>query len=119
MRILIIDDDQVVLTMLVRMTRHLGHTPLEASNFGAGLEIVRTEVVDCILLDVTLVGVSGGVGMEALQEIHIPLILMSGLDEQSASRHLGIIRRLEFLFLPKPFGFSQMQQALEHAGVAA
>ncbi len=118
MHILIIDDDHVVRTMLVRMIRHLGYTALEAGTLSDGLEAARGVALDGVLLDVTLVGMRGGTGIQVLQEqLNIPIILMSGLDEESASRHLGSADRLNFSFLPKPFGLAEMQQTLNLAGI--
>lgn len=120
MHILIIDDDPVVRTMLVRMSRHLGYTAMEASTLSDGLHCASASAVDCVLLDVTLVGMRGGSGIQAIQaQLHIPIILMSGLDAQSASRHLGSADRLAFSFLPKPFGLAEMQASLELAGIHA
>jgi two-component system KDP operon response regulator KdpE len=120
MYILIIDDDSVVRTMLVRMTRHLGYTALEASTLSDGMQIAREVAIGCVLLDVTLVGMRGGTGVQVLQkQLNIPIILMSGLDEESASRHLGAADRLAFSFLPKPFGLAEMQQTLAQAFMRA
>lgn len=115
MPILIIDDDSVIRTMLVRMARHLGYVPLEASNLSDGLRIVQRTHIECILLDVTLIGIRGSAGFQILQQLTVPIILMSGLDEESASRHLGNTDRIGYAFLAKPFGFAEIQQTLQHA----
>lgn len=102
MRLLIIDDEDLVRRSLRRAAESRGHEVSEADNGETGLKMWRTEDPDLVLLDVLMPRLTGP---QVLKEVGTPrtakVILMSaytgeyGMDK---AKDLGAD-----LFIPKPF----------------
>lgn len=58
-QILVVEDEQVVRNLLMRVVTSLGHTPLEASNVKEALAHIVERRVDLMLLDLHLGGTGG------------------------------------------------------------
>ncbi len=83
--ILIVDDQEPNRRLLSELVTMLGHTPLTADTGLAGLEEMRTNAVDLVLLDMMMPLMNGFEVLEKMGEDeqlrHIPVIVISGLDE--------------------------------------
>jgi len=103
--ILVIDDDDVVLTVTEQIIRKVGFDVIKASRAGLGIEEFRKNVdkVLAIVLDVTLPEVTVADVLQGLHQIRkdVPVILMSGYSEQSATE--GLPAGSYQGFLQKPF----------------
>ena len=82
-QVLIVDDDEAVLTMLYKVIRSNGIDADTASNGMKALELVSQKTYDLILLDVNMHGMDG---FEVIQEIrrrkiNVPIIVVSGRKE--------------------------------------
>ena len=82
-QVLIVDDDEAVLTMLYKVIRSNGIDADTASNGMKALELVSQKTYDLILLDVNMHGMDG---FEVIQEIrrrkiNVPIIVISGRKE--------------------------------------
>ena len=82
-QVLIVDDDEAVLTMLYKVIRSNGIDADTASNGMKALELVSRKTYDLILLDVNMHGMDG---FEVIQEIrhrkiNVPIIVISGRKE--------------------------------------
>ena len=102
-RVLLIDDDDALRLLCAVTLRALGIEVIEAENGVQGLELVRSERPDLVLLDVSIPGLDGfEVGKLVRRHRktrHIPLMFLSGEDETDArARELGAIA-----CLAKPF----------------
>jgi class 3 adenylate cyclase len=103
--ILVVDDDVVNRTLLVRMLRQEGHEARTAENGREALELVRAEPPDVVLLDVVMPELDGISVLEELKadsELqHVPVIMISAVDELES-----VVRCIEIGaedYLPKPF----------------
>lgn len=81
--VLIVDDDEAVLTMLYKVIRSNGIEADTASNGQKALELVSKKSYDLILLDVNMHGMDG---FQVIQEIrgrkiNVPIIVVSGRVE--------------------------------------
>lgn len=81
--VLIVDDDEAVLTMLYKVIRSNGIEADTASNGKNALELVSRKTYDLILLDVNMHGMDG---FQVIQEIrrrniNVPIIVVSGRVE--------------------------------------
>jgi two-component system response regulator HydG len=65
--ILVIDDEQTMRDSCVQILSRDGHTVKVAEDGATGLEMMRTEVFDLIILDLKMPGLSG---MEVLRTVH-------------------------------------------------
>ena len=102
-RVLLIDDDDALRLLCSVSLRALGIEVIEAENGERGLELVRRERPDLVLLDVSMPGLDGFEVGEIVRRHrktrHIPLMFLSGEDENDArARELGAIA-----CLAKPF----------------
>ena len=104
-RLLVVDDNESNRDMLARRLKHEGYEVLMAENGREALQLVETEPVDLVLLDVMMPEMDG---YEVLQHLKadstwrdIPVIMISALDEiESVVR---CIERGVDDYLPKPF----------------
>ena len=81
--VLIVDDDESVLTMLYKVIRSAGMEAKTVSGGEQALELVREHPFDLILLDVTLRGMDGFQVIHELRGrgIKTPIIIVSGRKE--------------------------------------
>ena len=99
MRVLLIEDDEASRRVTIRILEHAGHTVSWAASGERGLEQMRLEAPDALILDLMLPGKSG---FEVAGEMRfdpelrdIPIIILSGMgDDEIRARSLGIAHSL-------------------------
>ena len=106
MRILIVDDSSTIRMKIGKAVAALGYQQAFASSGRAALQLLMSEPVDVILLDIIMPEMDG---FEVLQELksglrtqHIPVIVISGVEDRMAN----VVRAIELGaedFLPKDF----------------
>ncbi len=91
-KILLVDDDQTILTDNRQYFEKLGYEVLCASTAGSAEEIIRTAALDCVVLDVDLPDESGFELCARVREYTgLPIVFLSGYTEaQSRIRGLSI-----------------------------
>ncbi|HXG59012.1 MAG TPA: response regulator [Thermoanaerobaculia bacterium] len=103
-RILVVDDDPNIRRMIVAALRREGYASIEAANGREGLDLMRAERPDVVILDLMMPVLSG---WDVLQERErdavlrdIPVIIVSATraPEVASAVDKGICA-----FLPKPF----------------
>jgi len=120
LRVLVMDDDPVILELMAEMLGALGHESEAARDGEDAVHLFRTALdarqpFDVVLLDLTVRGGQGGLKTrDAVRELRpdVPVILMSGYSEEEVTYGgdaLGAGR-----FLSKPFGLSELRRALEN-----
>ena len=107
--ILVVDDDDMVRPMTVRMLQHLGLDPVGVASGEEAISVFEADVqsFSAILLDVNLPGIDGESTLERLRALRpeLPCVFFSGghrrdfLDAQTA-------------FLSKPFSLASLREAL-------
>ena len=82
-RILIVDDDETIRTMLFKVVRSNGMDAAVCANGMDALKTLSREVFDLILLDVNMPGIDGFQVVQKLrsQGIQTPIIIISGRQE--------------------------------------
>jgi CheY-like chemotaxis protein len=116
-KILVIDDSKVIRMRVREMLPPGNFEVLEAKDGIEGLNLIRQERPNLIMLDFLLPKMSG---WDVFQEIQthsdlqtIPLVLMSGRKEEVAEK---IIEPFEyFAFVEKPFEKKQLVDAIKEA----
>ncbi len=120
-KILVIDDSRVIRVRVKEMLPPGNFEVLEAKDGLEGLNLIRQERPNLIMLDFLLPKLSG---WEVFQEIQksadlqkIPLVLMSGRKEE-------VIEKIQepfeyFEFIPKPFEQKELVEAIKSAMVKA
>ncbi len=113
LRILLVDDDDMVRTATANMLEQLGHHVLAASSGALALEMMREERdVDLVITDHAMPGMTG---MELAQRVHeikatVPIILATGFADAPRSETPGILR------LDKPYRLDKLAALI--AGLA-
>ena len=83
--LLLVDDNEVRQIIWKPLLEHEGYKVLPALNGEEALQLLASELVDLVLLDVKMPGKSGFEVLEILREQHpanqLPVIMMTGLDQ--------------------------------------
>jgi CheY-like chemotaxis protein/anti-sigma regulatory factor (Ser/Thr protein kinase) len=107
-RILVIDDDEFVRSVLSRTLAQADHQVTLAEDGGKGVQLFKEGEFDVVLTDLGMPGVSGWEVCRMIKEIspHTPVGMITGWGEerdQSKMEECG----LDF-FISKPFDFAQI-----------
>jgi CheY-like chemotaxis protein len=106
-RILLIDDDHAVRTMLSLTLAHFGHTVIEAGNGREGLDLFKHANADLVITDIVMPEKEGLEVLIELREKHGPpvkVIAMSGGGRQKATDYLRLAKLMGAAkVLAKPF----------------
>ncbi len=104
-RILVVDDNASNRDLLARRLQRQGHTVLQAEDGERALDVIATETLDLVLLDLMMPGISGYEVLTRLKAdpLHrdLPVIMISALNELDS-----IVRCIEAGaddYLAKPF----------------
>ena len=115
MTLAVVDDDESVRRALGRLLRSLGH---DVRVFGSAEEFEAEDVVvDCLILDVRMPGLSGFELLERLRNrpIPTPVVFVTGNTDPNA----GDIPPIDTQLLTKPFDELTLMTAIDRAISAA
>jgi PAS domain S-box-containing protein len=113
-RVLVIDDEETVRNISTQMLKSMGLECVAAVNGKQGLDLFaeHPDAFDAVLLDLTMPKMDGAETLVQLRRLKpkIPVILMSGYNEQEAVGKLGDHNMTEFI--QKPFQREGLQEVL-------
>lgn len=114
-RVLVIDDEQVVLDASARLLSAEGFEVLTALDAESGLQLVESNPPDLAVVDLKLPGMSGLEFMDkALLSVEgLRIILTTGIS--SADQAVAALRHGAFDFLPKPFSYEELMSPVLRA----
>ncbi|MGE5657632.1 MAG: response regulator [Actinomycetota bacterium] len=122
-KILVIDDSKVIRVRVREMLPQGNFEVLEAKDGEEGLKLIRQARPNLIMLDFLLPKVSG---WEVFQKIQsqadlrkIPLVVMSGREEEVMEKIPKPFENHHFAFIAKPFEKKQLTEAIKLAMVLA
>jgi two-component system response regulator (stage 0 sporulation protein F) len=110
-RILLIDDDDVVRTVLCALLVRSGHTVIEARDGEEGLDLFPRIVPDLVITDIVMPKKSGLEVMQALREKKpcVKIIVMSGGDRNGPGDNLQAATLIGATsVLAKPFAVAEL-----------
>ncbi len=113
-KILVVDDEILLRTMICDGLEAAGHTAVPASSGEEALQVAKVERPECILLDIMMPGLDGYDTCAALkadsETASIPVILIS------ATTDVRVVDRAENVgaaaVLPKPVPMEQLKHAV-------
>jgi signal transduction histidine kinase len=108
LRILLVDDDPLVLTTTSDMLRELGHDPVAFGSAGKALEALRTgERPDLAILDYAMPEMTGDALAKLVRELcpKLPLFLATGYSDQEK-------RGVDLPRLAKPFTMAELTKQI-------
>ncbi len=113
--VLIIDDDQPILTMFSFTLENAGYTSLIAQSGAEGVELAQKHKPDVILCDINMPGLNGWDVLWAIrsdpQIAHVQFILMTGNTRDITPRAGMEVGADDFL--AKPFGQDELLRSVE------
>ncbi len=107
--ILVIEDEYNVSAFIKEGLTESGYSTLVAYDGATGLELIKQEAIDLIVLDIILPGMNGFEVAQKVKELgydHIPIIFLSALSTTE-----NIVKGLELGaddYLTKPFKFKEL-----------
>ncbi len=103
MRILIVDDEEVLRDVLDAVLRREGFDIVAASSGEEALNVLDTDEIDLIILDVMLPGISGIDTMRAIRISNpdLPVIIITAFS--SIDGAIDAMKQGAFHYIPKPF----------------
>jgi two-component system, cell cycle sensor histidine kinase and response regulator CckA len=115
--VLLVEDDDVVRTVVAEMLEQLGRRVLQAKAPERALELAADEAIDVLLTDVVMPGLSGPELAARLQELRpdLRVLLMSGYTRGSIGPDDGDLGA-DTAYLQKPFSLDVLQEKLESLG---
>ena len=117
-KVLVIEDDERIRTIVARTLENNGYLVLQASNGIQGVE--QAEKADIVLLDMFLPGMSGQDVLKKVRSTgnYVPVVVMSAvLDKVNAEKSCepyGIVD-----FIEKPFKAADLVEKVGHAASVA
>jgi EAL domain-containing protein (putative c-di-GMP-specific phosphodiesterase class I) len=114
-RLLIVDDDVVVLQSTGRLLRSFGYVVVEVKNGQEALALLEHEPFDIVLSDIGMPGLDG---IELLRRVHhrdpyVPVVLFTGAPEVGTA--IQALEHGAFRYLTKPVAFDDLRRVLERA----
>ena len=112
--ILLVDDEEMVLDIGVKMLQHLGYRVLEAKAGKEAVEIYKTngDTLDLVILDMVMPGIGGGEVYDRMKEINsnVKVLLSSGYSVDGQAKE--ILDRGCDGFIQKPFNMKELSEKL-------
>ncbi len=111
LRILVVDDDELVLTNTCALLEELGHHAIQAHSAHEALALLDTHQLDLLITDHAMPGMTGSQLAELLAHSRpdLPVIIASGYAEITDQTASGVP------VLAKPFDEASLAQAIERA----
>ncbi|MDP4030430.1 MAG: response regulator [Gallionella sp.] len=105
MKILVVDDDRRIVKTTCDILKIKGHEPIAAYSGEEGVEKVKTDPPDCVLMDIKMTGISGIEALKQMKKIIplLPVVLVSAYatdDLMEEAKHSGA-----YAVLSKPLNF--------------
>lgn len=113
MRLLLIEDDEVVARFVQNGLREAGHTVLVANDGLDGLDLALNENFDVAIVDLMLPSLDGLTLIDRMRQQHVkaPVIILSA--KRSIDDRIAGLRTGGDDYLTKPFSFSELLARLE------
>ena len=112
-KILIVDDDRLVLATLSRSLEESGYNIIAAANGEEALELVEKEDLDLVILDIRMPGVSGIEISTHLKDKGIPFIVLTAYSDTDLVE--SMIENGALGYLVKPVDVEQIIPTIEAA----
>ena len=112
MRILIVEDNVPVATLLAESVRLQGHEAIVATTAREALAHLNPRPPDAVFLDIVLPGVTGIEILRRLRQAHpsLPVIVITGEASSEQIHEAGRLGAMEII--EKPFGLKFLGEAL-------
>jgi len=114
-KILVIDDEQVILDSAKRILTAEGFPVATATDAESALQILKTDPQDISICDLMLPGLSGFEFLEAAQQHDPSLVVIITTGYSTVDNGVDALKKGAFDFLPKPFSFEELVSQVDRA----
>jgi CheY-like chemotaxis protein len=114
-KILVIDDEQVILDSARRILTAEGFPVATATDAESALQILKTDPQDIAICDLMLPGLSGFEFLEAAQQHDPNLVVIITTGYSTVDNGVDSLKKGAFDFLPKPFSFEELVSQVDRA----
>jgi len=115
--LLVVDDDVVIRSMLMKSLQKQGFNAIEAPNGAEGIELFRQHRPDMVLLDVLMPVMNGFETCQVMRELDpertVPIIMLTGLDDVVSVDKAFDAGATDFI--TKPINWSLFSQRVRYA----
>lgn len=112
-RLVIADDDYLILATLGAGLRDAGFQVFEAVSGEEAISLCQSETPDLVILDVTMPGMSGLDAAQVIRGFNIPILFLSAFDEKKIVD--DAIQQGALAYLVKPVDINQIIPAIDTA----
>jgi DNA-binding response OmpR family regulator len=113
-KILVVDDDRLVLAMVVHGLAQAGYEVIDADNGDEAILLARQHRPDLALLDIRMDGKSGFDVAEYLRDVvHTPFVFLSAFSDEATVARIQALGALAYLV--KPLEVGQIVPAIDAA----
>ncbi len=114
-KVLIVDDDPLILDAISFMLKEVGFSPITCNNAKDAITLMKKDSFDTVLSDIKMHGLSGFELLEKIKEVNseLPVILMTGYAD--VDNAINAIKKGAFDFITKPFIPEHLIQSLKKA----
>ena len=115
MRVLLVEDDELLRSLTSRILRGLGHQVVEAAGTRSALELIAgsPESVDVLFTDIKLGGGTDGVELARRAFDIVPGLAVLLTSGDPSTFRANVVPADRVRLLPKPYRKDQIRQALE------
>ncbi|KYG58533.1 hypothetical protein BHE17_04450 [Planococcus maritimus] len=113
MNILVIDDEQTMRDLLSRTLKDAGYSVLQAPTGELGIEKIRSETVDFVILDIMMAGQDGFTICRRVREFsEVPILMLTAIAGSEADKIKGLRAGADD-YLIKPFSRGELLARIE------
>ena len=112
-KVLIVDDSEDFTFTLAEVVRKLGFTPFTAASGSASLEILKTQIIDLVFLDIGLPDLSGITLIQQLKEIapDVDIVMLTGMND--ATTAVRSLKAGAVDYILKPFDLDELMKSVK------
>ena len=114
-RVLVVDDEEVIREACQRILRRAGHTVELASNGEQALKLIRQNFYDLALIDIKMPVLDGLGLMEIMRQEHSDTAIVVMTGHGTSETAVQALRAGATDFLTKPFSPNELRQAVSGA----
>ncbi len=114
-RILVIDDEPLIVKLLKHNLEKVGYSVLSAGNGREGLELLEEEQVDVVLLDIMMPEMDGMEVLRRLKAAERPLMVIMLTAKATIDTAVACMKEGAHDFLSKPFDMDRLQITIRNA----
>ena len=114
-RILVVDDEPLIVKLLKHNLEKVGYTVYSASNGREGLELLEAEPVDVVLLDIMMPEMDGMEVLRRLKAAERPLMVIMLTAKATIDTAVACMKEGAHDFLSKPFDMDRLQITIRNA----